>query len=855
MKGKSIGKSIKLFLFVSSIGLIILGFVVFSWMGMEMSNKSEAAGVDEISDIYMSEMSSQLQKKFEAVIDLYLAQLDGVIKRVEAEEFDYKRSLRQELELSAEIRDFKFMGLYTEEGDCDLIYGEPVKVSNQDEFFRMIGNDDTRISSGVNASGEKFFLLGKTVDYPMKDGNISDALVVGVPVDTLENMLALDEKEAILFSHIIAEDGDFIIRSGEAYRDSYFERILAEFEVTKGKTPEQYAEEIKDAIVKKEDYSTAVTVKGGKQHLYLTSLSHSEWYLLSIMPDGRLDDAVKRMGDARQRIMLTAGGIMLAAAFIIFIMYYKMSQKQMAELNEARKEAVRANRAKSEFLSSMSHDIRTPMNGIVGMTAIAQANIGDTLRVRDCLGKIALSSKHLLGLINDVLDMSKIESGKLSLNMQLVSLRDTMNNIVNIAQPQVKAKDQHFDVFIQNVQTENVICDNVRLSQVLINLLSNAVKFTPEKGEVNVYMEQEDSPKGSEYVRCHFRVKDNGIGMTPEFQQEVFEKFVRERKEQVDKTEGSGLGMAITKAIVDLMDGTIELVSAPNQGSDFHIILDFERADVQEEDMILPPWKMLVVDDDEDLCHSVVSSLKEIGIDAEWASDGRTAVKMVENRHLKNDGYQIVLLDWKMPDMNGLEAAKKMRKHLGDNVPILIISAYDWSDIEEEAREAGAQGFISKPLFKSNLFLGLKPYMIGLEEEKPVKEEKQMQFSGKRILLAEDNDLNWEIAEAILSEVGFWLERAENGKICVEKFNQSEVNFYDIILMDIRMPVMNGYEATQNIRALEREDAGLPIIAITADAFSEDIQRSKECGMNEHIAKPLDVNQLMQVLDRYLNHN
>lgn len=854
MKGKSIGKSIKLFLFVSSIGLIILGFVVFSWMGMEMSNKSEAA-VDEISDIYMSEMSSQLQKKFEAVIDLYLAQLDGVIKRVEAEEFDYKRSLRQELELSAEIRDFKFMGLYTEEGDCDLIYGEPVKVSNQDEFFRMIGNDDTRISSGVNASGEKLFLLGKTVDYPMKDGNISDALVVGVPVDILENMLALDEKEAILFSHIIAEDGDFIIRSGEAYRDSYFERILAEFEVTKGKTPEQYAEEIKDAIVKKEDYSTAVTVKGGKQHLYLTSLSHSEWYLLSIMPDGRLDDAVKRMGDARQRIMLTAGGIMLAAAFIIFIMYYKMSQKQMAELNEARKEAVRANRAKSEFLSSMSHDIRTPMNGIVGMTAIAQANIGDTLRVRDCLGKIALSSKHLLGLINDVLDMSKIESGKLSLNMQLVSLRDTMNNIVNIAQPQVKAKDQHFDVFIQNVQTENVICDNVRLSQVLINLLSNAVKFTPEKGEVNVYMEQEDSPKGSEYVRCHFRVKDNGIGMTPEFQQEVFEKFVRERKEQVDKTEGSGLGMAITKAIVDLMDGTIELVSAPNQGSDFHIILDFERADVQEEDMILPPWKMLVVDDDEDLCHRVVSSLKEIGIDAEWASDGRTAVKMVENRHLKNDGYQIVLLDWKMPDMNGLEAAKKMRKHLGDNVPILIISAYDWSDIEEEAREAGAQGFISKPLFKSNLFLGLKPYMIGLEEEKPVKEEKQMQFSGKRILLAEDNDLNWEIAEAILREVGFWLERAENGKICVEKFNQSEVNFYDIILMDIRMPVMNGYEATQNIRALEREDAGLPIIAMTADAFSEDIQRSKECGMNEHIAKPLDVNQLMQVLDRYLNHN
>lgn len=854
MKSNSIGKDIKLFLVVSIIGLIVLGFVVFSWMGMEMNNKSESS-INEISNIYMSEMSSQLQKKFEAVIDLYLAQLDGVIKRVEAEELDSTESLRKELELSAEIRDFKFMGLYTEEGDCDTIYGEPVEVSNQEEFFRMIGNDDTRISSGFNASGEKLFLLGKAAEYPMKNGNVSDTLVIGVPMDSLENMLSLDEKEAILFSHIITEDGNFIIRSGEAYRDSYFERILAEYEVTNGKTPEQYIEEMKDAMAKKADYSTVVVVKGHNQHLYLTNLSHSEWYLLSVMPDGRLDDAVKRMGNARQRIMLTAGGIMLAAAFVVFALYYRMSQNQMTELNEARREAVRANKAKSEFLSSMSHDIRTPMNGIVGMTAIAQANISDTLRVRDCLGKIALSSKHLLGLINDVLDMSKIESGKLSLNMQLVSLRDTMNNIVNIAQPQVKAKDQHFDVFIQNVQTENVICDNVRLSQVLINLLSNAVKFTPEKGEVKVYMNQEDSPKGSGYVRCHFRVKDNGIGMTPEFQQEVFEKFVRERKEQVDKTEGSGLGMAITKAIVDLMDGTIELVSAPNQGSDFHITLDFERADVQEEDMILPPWKMLVVDDDKDLCNSAVSSLKEIGIDAEWALDGMTAVKMVEKRHIENDGYQIVLLDWKMPDMNGLEAAKKMRKHLGEDVPILIISAYDWSDIEEEAKEAGAQGFISKPLFKSNLFLGLKPYMIGLEEEKEDLEEKQMQFSGKRILLAEDNDLNWEIAEAILSEVGFWLERAENGNICVEKFNQSEVGFYDIILMDIRMPVMNGYEATQNIRALEREDSDLPIIAMTADAFSEDIQRSKECGMNEHIAKPLDMNQLMQALDRYLNQN
>ena len=311
--------------------------------------------------------------------------------------------------------------------------------------------------------------------------------------------------------------------------------------------------------------------------------------------------------------------------------------------------------------------------------------------------------------------------------------------------------------------------------------------------------------------------------------------------------------MAITKAIVDLMEGSIELQSEPGKGTDFHITLDFERATVEEENMMLPPWKMLVVDDDQDLCHSAVLSLREIGVAAEWALNGHTAIQMVEKHHTDNDDYQIVLLDWKMPDMNGLETAKEMRKHLGDDVPILIISAYDWSDIEDEAKEAGAQGFISKPLFKSNLYLGLKPYMLGEEEEKEEGRKEEVQFHGKRILLAEDNDLNWEIAEAILSEVGFQLERAENGKICLEKFSQSEVGFYDIILMDIRMPVMNGYEATQKIRALDRKDADLPIIAMTADAFSEDIQRSKECGMNEHIAKPLDMNRLMQILKHYMD--
>ncbi len=492
------------------------------------------------------------------------------------------------------------------------------------------------------------------------------------------------------------------------------------------------------------------------------------------------------------------------------------------------------------------------MNGIVGMTTIAIANIDNTERVKDCLDKITLSSKHLLGLINDVLDMSKIESGKLTLNMSQISLRETMDSIVNIVQPQVKSRQQHFDISIQNILTEEVHCDSVRLNQVLINLLSNALKFTPEGGSIKVFLEQEESPVGDDHVRCHFRVKDNGIGMTKEFQEKIFDTFTREEKAQIDKIEGTGLGMAITKAIVGAMNGTIELQSEPGKGSEFHITLDLEKADTTEADMVLPAWRVLVVDNNEDLCLSAVSSLKEIGISAHWATDGKKAVEMVRKCHDEGQDYEVVLLDWKMPEMDGLHTAREMRKLLGQRVPILIISAYDWSDIEEEAKEVGIQGFISKPLFKSNLYLGLKRYMLDEVSEESHEDTKVQKFVGKKILLAEDNDLNWEIAEDLLSEAGFELERAENGKICVEKFEQSAIRFYDVILMDIRMPVMNGYDAAVAIRALPREDANLPIIAMTADAFSDDIQHCLDCGMNEHVAKPIDVNRLTQLLRKYL---
>ncbi len=845
-------KQTKRFLFASACCLAALCVAVFLWVSVYMSARSEDA-ISEIGMIYMSEMSKQLQQKFEAVIDLRLSQAEGIAGLFASEDMDHQE-LKERLSENAEVREFTYLGFYTEEGESESVYGGDVAAVNYEEFLEVLREEGKRVFSGVDENGDKVLLLAVDAEYPMENGEMSSFLVAGLPMEYLNTALVLEEKDSMVYYHIIHKDGSFVIRSGEAYRDNYFTRMEEMFSAYGSKTPEQYVQELREAIDANVDYSTLAMIEGIHRHLYCSPLPDSDWYLVAVMPYGTLDDAIDHLGIQRQNIMLGACSIILAAVMVIFVLYYRMSQQQLRELNRAEQAAVQANRAKSEFLSNMSHDIRTPMNGIVGMTAIAMADIHDTARVRDCLGKITLSSKHLLGLINDVLDMSKIESGKLSLNLNQVSLHETMDNIVNIVKPQIESRKQHFDIFIQDIQTEEVYCDSVRLNQVLINLLSNAVKFTSEEGTINVYLRQEDSPLGDRHVRCHFRVRDNGIGMTPEFQKTIFDTFTREKTAQVDKTEGTGLGMAITKCIVDAMGGAIELWSEPGRGSEFHVILDFEKAVSKIEDMILPPWRMLVVDNNKDLCLSAVSSLKEIGIDAEWATDGRAAVDLVEKRHQEANDYEIVLLDWRMPGLDGLQTAKEIRKILGDETPILIISAYDWSDIEKEAAEAGIHGFISKPLFKSNLFVGLSRYMMpDLAAEEKEKEEKETEsFAGKHILLAEDNDLNWEIAEELLSETGFELDRAENGKICVEKFTESAENYYDVILMDIRMPVMNGYEAAVEIRKLSRSDAGLPIIAMTADAFSEDIEHCRQCGMNEHVSKPIDVDRLIQILTKYL---
>ncbi len=526
-------------------------------------------------------------------------------------------------------------------------------------------------------------------------------------------------------------------------------------------------------------------------------------------------------------------------------------------LMDAYEAAKRANSAKSDFLSRMSHDIRTPMNAIIGMTAIAGTHLDNKERVADCLNKITLSSKHLLSLINEVLDMSKIESGKVDLNEEEFNISDIIDELITMVRPQIKAKEQELTVTIRDVVHERVIGDGLRLQQAFVNFMSNAIKYTPPGGKISLVISEMPSrqPKVGRY---EFIFEDNGIGMSPEFVEHIFEPFTRADDSRVSKIQGTGLGMAITNNLVHMMDGDIKVESAPGKGSKFTVTISLKLCGGEtlscEEFVDLP---VLVADDDKATCVSTCHILDEMGMKGEWVQSGEEAVEKTLRRHNDGEDYFAVILDWKMPGMDGIKATREIRKQVGPDVTIIIISAYDWSDIELEARAAGADAFIGKPLFKSRLVQLFHEIMSGDNRggEDSVKELAEENYKGKRALLAEDNELNAEIATEILNMTGLEVEHAENGQQAVDMFAASEQGYYDVVLMDIQMPIMNGNEAARAIRALSRRDArGVPIIAMTANAFSEDIRAAISAGMNEHVSKPLDLKQLMTALRRWIGN-
>ena len=536
----------------------------------------------------------------------------------------------------------------------------------------------------------------------------------------------------------------------------------------------------------------------------------------------------------------------------ILVMSDRTADRQVnLALAEAVRAAEHANRAKSTFLSNMSHDIRTPMNAIIGFTTLAVSNIDDKARVQDYLGKILSAGNHLLSLINDILDMSRIESGKLHLEETEVNLSDVLHDLKTIISGQIHAKQLELYMDATDVTDEDIYCDKTRLNQVLLNLLSNAVKFTPAGGTISVRIRQFPAPQ-KDRALYEIRVKDNGIGMSPEFAQKIFNPFERERTSTVSKIQGTGLGMAITKNIVDMMGGTIELQTEQGKGAEFIIRVSLrvqtERRRV-EKITELEGLKALVVDDDFNTCDSVTKMLVRVGMRSEWTLSGKEAVLRARQSMELGDAFHAYIIDWRLPDMNGIEVTRQIRG-LGDDTPIIILTAYDWSDIEVEAKAAGVTAFCSKPMFMSDLRETLLS-AIGQqkEHEENIFAGAGSAFRGKHVLLTEDNELNREIATAILNEYGFVVESAENGADAVEKIKNSRPGTYDLVLMDVQMPIMDGYEATRAIRALHDPDlAGIPILAMTANAFEEDRRRALECGMNGFLSKPIIIGELLREL-------
>ena len=654
---------------------------------------------------------------------------------------------------------------------------------------------------------------------------------------------------------IDTENGDFIM-------DTWHKSLgnIKDFKTRKTRGQGSWDNNLQKLMNRETGYIEYKSQKANEwTYLYYSPAKINQWTIAVSVPEKEAFQSVY----AIRRVWLIIASLAVIAVAIYYLWVRKNAKLavskavEQAVLEEKLQKAEAAERAKTMFLSNMSHDIRTPMNAIIGFTTLAETNIDNKERVQDYLSKILSSSNHLLSLINDILDMSRIESGRLNIEEKECSISDIFKDMRNIIQTQMQQKQLDFFMDTIDVIDEDIYCDKLHVNQVLLNLLSNAIKFTPAGGSVSLTIKQKQgAPKG--YGAYEIRVKDTGIGMSKEFVKHVFSPFERERTSTVSGIQGTGLGMPITKSIVETMGGTIEVETEQGKGTEFIINLEFR---LQSESKQIHPirelqgLRALVVDDNFDTCDSVTKMLMQIGMRSEWTLHGKEAVLRAKQAIEIGDEYYAYILDWALPDLGGIEVARQIRSLAGENIPIIILTAYDWSAIEDEAREAGVTAFCNKPIFMSELRDTLASVIsnANLPQKEPILPDTSEELKGKRLLLVEDNDLNLEIAQEILTESGFLVETAQDGTIAVDKVKNSKPGYYDLILMDVQMPIMNGYEATKAIRELDNKElADIPIIAMTANAFDEDVKLSMEAKMNGHLAKPIDVNKLMETLQEIL---
>ncbi len=649
-----------------------------------------------------------------------------------------------------------------------------------------------------------------------------------IPISALEQKWVFPQTELVNAElSMIDANGDYILKGYSFKNSSFFE-----FYKSYNSTDLETSKELFGRITSSTGNISMNNSHGEECILAYTPISATAgWTLLGLVP---AQDLKVKTGNWWLIGVVSVGLVVLFLCDLFHMLYLNKRLQITARNAEA------ANKAKTDFLSTMSHDIRTPMNAIIGLTAIAEKNPGDVEATKENLRKISLAGNHLLTLINDILDISKVESGKLKLSPMTFSIVETVENLVNISQPMIKEKNIDFSFNIDRMEKEYLYTDQLRLNQIYINILSNAIKYTEPGGRVSVKLsEQESQVPGC--TQLTYVVADTGIGMSPEYMEDMYKPFSRQVDSRVNSIQGTGLGLAITKQMVELIGGTIDCQSEQGKGTTFTVALDIPVAERQREDMRLDPMDVLIIDDDPVTLQTGADTLRSLGVAVEQAESGSEALERIGRRHDSGQDYNVIIVDWKMPEMDGIETVHRIRSKIDANIPILLISAYDWSDIEDKAKAAGANGFVTKPLFRSTLYDKIND-LIGKKSASTQPEDDYSDLKGLHILVAEDNDINWEIVSAMLSMFGMTSERAENGRICVDKMSTATEGSYALIFMDVQMPEMNGLDATRAIRKLEDPWASsIPIIAMTADAFSENITECLEAGMNGHIAKPIDV--------------
>ena len=715
-----------------------------------------------------------------------------------------------------------------------------VDILNNMDLDEEIGNSINITRTYTNPmNGEQSLAFCNAITLYDPDSKTPGAAILlrVISISELEQKWVFPQTEfANAEISMIDADGDYILK-GYSFKNSNFYEFYKSYNTTDPESAKQLSERINSST----GHVSMLNSHGEECILAFAPVDATHgWALLGCVP-------AKDLQVDKENWLLV--GVVSAGLVILFIWDLSYMIFLNKRLKDMAREAESANKAKTDFLSTMSHDIRTPMNAIIGLTTIAEKNLGDEQSTAESLRKISLAGNHLLTLINDILDISKVESGKLKLSPLTFSIVETVENLVNISQPMIKEKNLEFSFHINRMEKEYLYADQLRLNQIYINILSNAIKYTEPGGKISVDLREEKSPV-ADCVRLVYVVADTGIGMSPEFLESMYQPFSRQVDSRVNSIQGTGLGLAITKQMVELMGGTIECQSEQGKGTTFTVVLDIPVAERQRDDMQLDPLDVLIVDDDEVMLQTAVDSLESLGSKAEQAKSGLEALGMIEHRHLSGCDYDVIIVDWKMPEIDGIETIKRIRTEIDGKVPILLVSAYDWSDIEDKAKEAGATGFVSKPLFRSTLYDKIND-LIGKESKSAEPEDDYSDLQGMHILVAEDNEINWEIISAMLTMFGITSDRAENGKLCVDMISAAEKGSYDLIFMDVQMPEMNGLDATRAIRKLEDPWASsIPIVAMTADAFSENVTECLNAGMNGHIAKPIDIKLVIKEIRR-----